>query len=66
MIRKLLDMFRHPADPAKLQEISRLDGELKEQRQLGRLAKSEFIDNLFGGVVQEIGRQEPPSHAPRP
>ncbi len=65
MIRKLLGMFgRGHRDPAEEERLAELDRQIDEQRQLRRLAQSEFIDNLFSGVVNDLHKREPHQNGP--
>lgn len=64
MIERLLNMFRRPASSdigAKTQEM---DVRIQEQRQLARLAKSEAIDRLFQGVVDDFRGAKPNDQHP--
>lgn len=38
----------------KIGEMNRLQTQLREERRLKRLAKSEYIDSIFQGVVDEV------------
>ncbi len=65
MIRKILNMFGHSRrNPAEEERLAELDRQIDEQRQLRRLAQSEFVDNLFAGVVNDLGKREPHRHGP--
>lgn len=58
---KLLDRLFSASRPHNADEtahrLEELDKKALEERQLTRLTKSEFIDSLFQGVIEEVGKK---------
>lgn len=66
MIKKILLMFGYKGSQQVRAELYELDRQVDQQRQLGRLAKSEFIESVFDEVVNGIGKREMPRNENRP
>ncbi len=63
-IGKLFSMFRRAAPPPDIEaKTQAMDIRIQEQRQLARLAKSEAIDRLFQGVVDDFRGGSPSEHS---
>ncbi len=66
MIQKILRMFGYKGSRQLQGELYELDRQVDQERQLGRLAKSEFIESVFDEVVNGIGKRELPRNENRP
>lgn len=66
MLSKMLHMFGYKGAQQNKVNLYELDRQVDQERQLGRLAKSEFIESVFDEVVGGIGKRELPRHENRP